>query len=64
MKKRLMTLVLVGTMAVCSLTACSFEKTCKADGCTETELYKDGYCKYHYYVCNGESIIKDVINGK
>ena len=62
MKKKLVTMLLVGTMAVCSLTACSFEKTCKASGCDETKIYEDGFCKYHYFINAGESIIKDKVN--
>lgn len=64
MKKRILTLLIVTVLAGLSMTACSFEKTCKESGCDETELYKDGYCKYHYYINAGEDIIKDVINGK
>lgn len=64
MKKRILTLLIVTALAGLSMTACSLEKTCKEPGCDETELYKDGYCKYHYYINTGEDIIKDVINGK
>lgn len=62
MKRHFSALILVGAIAVASLTACSFEKTCKALGCDETKIYEDGFCKYHYFINAGESIIKDKVN--
>lgn len=44
------------------LTACSFEKTCKATDCEEVNLYQDGYCKYHYYINLGEDTLKSIVN--
>lgn len=61
MKKKIMALVTVTIMAL-QLVACSLEPTCKASGCDETNLYQDGYCKYHYYMNAGESMIKDIVN--
>lgn len=60
MKKRIITLLLIGLMGV-QLTACS-EPTCKADDCEETEIYEDGYCRYHYYLKSGEDILKGIVN--
>lgn len=62
MRKGLITLILVGVTALCSLTACSLQQTCKASGCDETNIYMDGYCKYHYYLTTGEDALKDLIN--
>ena len=62
MKKKILTILLIGLTAINGLTACSLQKTCKEDGCEETEIYKDGYCKFHYFTNTGENIIKDVIN--
>lgn len=53
---------MAGVMTVCGLTACSFEQTCKASDCDETDIYMDGYCKYHYYLTTGEDALKDFIN--
>ena len=49
-------------MMVLHLTACSLQITCKADGCSETDIYEDGYCRYHYYMRAGENLIKDFFN--
>ena len=62
MRKKLLALLLITALAGLSMIGCSFEKTCKESGCEETELYKDDYCKYHYFKNSGEDIIKDVIN--
>ena len=32
---------------------------CKAEGCDETDLYDDGYCKYHYYKNFGQNAIDE-----
>lgn len=61
MKKKFITVLIMAVMA-CQLAACSFEPTCKVSGCGEAEIYKEGYCKYHYYQNVGEGIIKDFIN--
>lgn len=63
MKKKIITLLLVASSMI-MLTACqiSLQPTCKASDCEETSIYKDGYCKYHYYLKNGEDIIKDIFN--
>jgi major membrane immunogen (membrane-anchored lipoprotein) len=57
LKKVLFVMMLSSVM----LSACSFTQTCKAEGCDE-EIYQDGYCKYHYYLKNGEDTIKNLIN--
>jgi len=58
-RKKFLLLLLTVILA---LTACGSPPTCKYDNCEETELYKDGYCKYHYYISAGESIVKDIVN--
>lgn len=63
------TLIII--MSFTAVTGCSFfTKTCKESGCEETEIYKDGYCKYHYekhllgdVVDEAEGMIKDFVNG-
>lgn len=37
---------------------------CKEDGCEEVELFKDGYCKQHYYIKFGSEAIGDIISGE
>lgn len=36
--------------------------TCKSEGCEELELYQEGYCKYHYYLSVGDTILKELVN--
>ena len=62
MKKKLTTLLVIGALVISSLTACSLDKTCKYDGCDETEIYKDGYCKYHYAITFGDNALKEFVN--
>ena len=59
MKKRALSLF-VALIVVLQLTACNSD-TCKESGCDD-EIYKDGYCKYHYYLKAGSDILKDIIN--
>lgn len=61
MKKKMKFLILL-VAALVQLTACSMEPTCKVAGCDETEIYEDGYCKYHYYEKVGDTIMKDIFN--
>lgn len=63
MKKKIIAILIIAVMAL-QLSACTFdfEPTCKEDGCTEKEIYDEGYCRYHYYMNAGESILKDIIN--
>lgn len=61
MKKRITAVLFVTIMAL-QLAACSLEPTCKASDCNETDIYKDGYCKYHYYTNAGEDLLKDLFN--
>lgn len=61
MKRKLAALLTIISI-LSMLTACSLEQTCKADGCEETEIYQDGYCKYHYYINAGEDILKGIVN--
>lgn len=67
MKRKILWMAL-GIALVTQLTACDggvaglFTKTCKAPGCDETEIYEDGYCKYHYYQNAVDSAVKDFIN--
>lgn len=60
MKRKIVALLLV---AVCMLSGCDmFEPTCKAEGCEETNIYEDGYCKTHYYINVGDTLLKDIFN--
>lgn len=59
MKRKMIAVVL---LLSAMLSACSFTPNCKANDCDE-EVYRDGYCKYHYYLKNGEETLKDIING-
>lgn len=63
MKKKFLALLLMTVMAL-QLGACSFnfEPTCKESGCEETDIYEEGYCKYHYLMKAGENVLKDFIN--
>lgn len=63
MKKRVLALLMCVTVVAGIFTGCSFEKTCKYDGCEETELYQEDYCKYHYAIVVGDNILKDWVNG-
>lgn len=49
MKKNFVTLLAVLVMSFV-LSACGAPKTCKADGCSDEKIYKDGYCQYHYTI--------------
>lgn len=60
MKKKIATVLFIG-MAAVQLTAC-IAFTCKEQGCDETDIYEDGYCKYHYGINAGEEALKDIIN--
>ena len=60
MKRKISVLILVAM--ACQMAACSIQPTCRADGCNETEIYEEGYCKYHYYENVGENILKDIFN--
>lgn len=46
MRKKLQTAIVI-FMAAIQLTACG-GSNCKEKGC-DSEIYEDGYCKYHYY---------------
>lgn len=61
MKKKIVMLFMIAIVAL-QLGACSFEPHCKESGCEETNIYEEGYCKYHYYIKTGEELIKDIIN--
>ena len=64
MKSNICIVILVLMLTISLLTGCEdiFKKTCKEPECEETEIYKDGYCKYHYYLNEGENILKDIVN--
>ncbi len=49
-------LVLILLFSVLGSTGCS--STCKYNGCG-SEVYKDGYCKTHFYIMEAGSIIED-----
>ena len=52
--------VLLGTMLL-QLSGCAAH--CKEPGCDESEIYQDGYCKYHYYKNLGEDALSDIMEG-
>ena len=54
MKKLLIMISVVGLIA--TLAACG-PKTCKE--CDDTEIYKDGLCRYHYDIKQLEDAAKD-----
>lgn len=60
--KKKVKVFIVLTLAALQLVACSLEPTCKAEDCEETEIYEDGYCRYHYYENVGGNIMKDILN--
>lgn len=47
--KRKISLILAVVTLVCSLVGCAGLTHCKE---CEDEIYKDGYCKYHYEINN------------
>lgn len=61
MKNTKRKLIVVTLLLSIMLSACSFQQTCKVSDCDD-EIYQDGYCKYHYYLKNGEDTLKDIIN--
>lgn len=66
MKKKSITIILAVVMTL-SLCACDMEiempePTCKYEDCEETDLYDEGYCKYHFYLSVGDNLLKDLIN--
>ena len=61
LKKKIAAVFLLIIMTF-QLAACSLQMTCKVDGCDETDIYEDGYCKYHYYKRAGENLLKDIFN--
>lgn len=32
-------------------------KCCKYEGCDETDIYAEGYCRYHYFKSIGQNIL-------
>lgn len=69
MKKKIATLFLICMTAI-SLTGCGTfwgellggVLVCKEEGCTDADIYKDGYCKYHYRLHLGEDALNEVIS--
>lgn len=59
MKRKVIACLLLGAM-IFQLTGCSFGTKCKEDGCDNTEIYDDGYCKKHYYENVGDNLKEDV----
>ena len=59
MKKFLFVLTMV--MVIMAASACGIV-SCKADGCSD-EVYKDGYCKYHYTVSTAKNEIDNLGKG-
>ena len=46
--KKIITVLGLSTLLL-SLAACNGITNCKMDGCNK-DIYKDGYCQYHYTV--------------
>ena len=59
MKRKIFACILLGVITF-QLAACSFKPECKEDGCHETEIYDDGYCKKHYYENVGDNLKEDI----
>lgn len=59
MKKKLIT-VFALIIAVVSLSGCDLVN-CKESGCSD-EVYKDGYCKYHYAQKGVEDVGKGIFD--
>lgn len=57
MKKKVMLVLLI---VVCMMSGCNMS-TCKVSDCDETK-YEDGYCKTHYYMNVGDTVLKEVFN--
>lgn len=57
--KRVLILTMI-LLVMAQLTACG--RTCKADGCSEKEIYEDGYCRLHYYENVGQNILNDLFD--
>jgi len=51
-------MVLVLVLCFVGLTGCS--NTCKYDGCN-SEVYKEGYCKTHFYIMEAGSAVQDIL---
>lgn len=63
MKRKVrMKIIAVIMLLTLMLSACSLTPICKASDC-DSKVYQDGYCKYHYYLKNGEDTLKEIING-
>lgn len=61
--KRKMFIMLVALTIILQMTACGlFNRTCKASGCDETDIYSDGYCRFHYYENVGSNLINDLFD--
>lgn len=70
MKRIIAGYITIIVLALSMLSGCSLEKTCKAPDCNETDIYEDGYCKYHYQknlmmdvLKEGENTLRDFVNG-
>lgn len=61
MKKRI-GIIFVSLAMVLSLSACG-PQTCKEEGCDDTNIYQDGYCKYHYTLHNAKQTVDDAAKG-
>ncbi len=48
-----------GTFGGVSIGGDGIKQTCKYSGCDETDLYADGYCRYHYEKTHAENMVKD-----
>ncbi len=57
--KKSIKLVTVALLVVLALVGCG--ANCKEPGCND-EVYKDGYCKYHYALNKGEDTLKGIVN--
>lgn len=62
MQKKVVTVLAITVFVLMTLIGCG-TPTCRYKDCEETEIYEDGYCKYHYYIVSGDEMLKDIVNG-
>ena len=58
MKKRILVGIIL-LLAAVGLVGCG-PKTCKEKGCDDTEIYKDGYCEWHYYENAAGDVLEEI----
>ena len=60
MKRKISLLVIICMLSILSLVGCGF--TCKEPGC-DSEVYKEGYCQYHYGVKSAGEVVDAIGDG-